>query len=48
MTLPLSEFPVGSLWTRSEIHQRLGGNIQSGHHVRNRPAIHPNFQWAPR
>jgi hypothetical protein len=30
MTLPLSEFPVGSLWKRAEIHGRLGGNIQRG------------------
>ena len=30
MTLSLLEFPVGSLWKRSEIHDRLGGNIQRG------------------
>ncbi len=30
MSLPLSDFPVGSLWKRSDIHQRLGGNPQSG------------------
>lgn len=30
MSLPISEFPVGSLWKRSEIHDRLGGNIQRG------------------
>ena len=28
--LPLSEFPVGSLWKRADIHQRLGGHIQRG------------------
>ena len=30
MALPVSEFPIGSLWKRSEIHQRLGGNTQRG------------------
>ena len=30
MTLHLLEFPIGSLWKRAEIHQRLGGNPQSG------------------
>ncbi len=30
MSLPLSDFPVGSLWKRSDIHQRLGGNPRSG------------------
>jgi 8-oxo-dGTP diphosphatase len=30
MTLPISEFPIGSLWKRSEIHNLLGGNRQRG------------------
>ena len=30
MALPLSEFPVGSLWKRPDIHQLLGGSIQRG------------------
>lgn len=30
MSLPISDFPIGSLWKRSEIHDRLGGNIQRG------------------
>ncbi len=30
MALPLSEIPVGSLWKRSDINHRLGGNPQSG------------------
>ncbi|MDH4270918.1 MAG: NUDIX domain-containing protein [Candidatus Aminicenantes bacterium] len=30
MVLPLLEFPVGSLWKRSQIHRRLGGNPSSG------------------
>ena len=30
MVLPLSEFTVGSLWIRSQIHRRLGGNPRRG------------------
>ena len=30
MCLPISEVPIGSLWKRSEIHDRLGGNVQRG------------------
>jgi 5-methylcytosine-specific restriction protein A len=40
MVLLLSEFPVGSLWKRSQIHRRLGGNPRRGiSHAAGKPYI---------